>query len=130
VFGHVQLAPRWQIFAHGEWQRPSRIVSPNERDSIVYGGVQFSPMKLVDIALVYKREVVTNGALATANGVIGCAASAAFFAAATPANACTGRGARRIRPVHPVALQACRARGRPPKPALAILPARELPARL
>jgi hypothetical protein len=94
VFGHVQLAPRWQIFAHGEWQRPSRIVSPNERDSIVYGGVQFSPMKLVDIALVYKREVVTNGALATANGVIGCAASAtAFFAtAATPANACTGRG--------------------------------------
>ncbi|MBU6268641.1 MAG: hypothetical protein KGN34_13935 [Sphingomonadales bacterium] len=93
LFGNVAIAPRWLAFARHDDVQPSRVNLPALRDSAWNLGLQWEPAKIVDLALVWKHEVVTGGALATQNGTIGCAttASPAFYAAATPA-ACTGNG--------------------------------------
>ncbi|MBU6266552.1 MAG: hypothetical protein KGN34_03365 [Sphingomonadales bacterium] len=95
VFGNYNFTPKWSVFSKYEWEQPNRITVPSLRDNYFNVGVQYEPVKIVDLALVYKRETVKNGALGTQNGVIGCATGGtanAFATAASAAATCVGNG--------------------------------------
>ena len=96
VFGNYTLAPKWSVFGKYEWIKPTNTNVPAVADNYFNIGLQWEPVKIVDIALVYKRETVSNGAIATANGTIGCAGSATASsfasAAALAAAPCVGNG--------------------------------------
>ncbi|MDE2405685.1 MAG: hypothetical protein KGM17_13540 [Sphingomonadales bacterium] len=92
VFGNYNFTPKWSAFAKYEWAQPNRITVPSVRDNYFNVGVQYEPVKIVDLALVYKRETVKNGALSTSNGVIGCSTSATANAFASTAAGCLGNG--------------------------------------
>lgn len=71
LFGSVRPAPQWSVFGRYDHMRPSRDGLPSETGDYGNIGVQFSPTKIVDFALVYKREKVNGGTLSTSNGPIG-----------------------------------------------------------
>ena len=96
VFGNYNLTPKWSVFGRYDYVQPNYITDNALHDHYLNVGLQWEPVKIVDITLAYKREVAQGGAINTTNGVIGCATSAtaasfATTAAATAAN-CGGNG--------------------------------------
>jgi hypothetical protein len=94
LFGNYNINPKWSVFGRYDWAQPNRINLPQVRDHYFNVGIQWEPVKIVDLALVYKRETVDNGALGTQNGTIGCSTGAtanSFASAAIPAT-CAGNG--------------------------------------
>lgn len=94
-FAHYNLSRQWRAFARYDHIKPNRDTVPGLKDDLLMGGLQFSPLKFVDLALVYKRETVNGGSVATSNGVIGCSTIAspnAFSTAASLAAMCRGNG--------------------------------------
>jgi len=89
VFGNYNINPTWSLFSKYEWEQPNRIAVPSLKDHYFNVGLQWEPVKIVDLALVYKRETVSNGALSTSNGVIGCTTGATSFSSGA---ACAGNG--------------------------------------
>jgi len=83
-FGNVNFVPKWSAFARYDWVKPNNKQNNAFRDEYFNVGLQYSPAKIVDLALVYKRDRAANGAINTGNGVIGCSSSAAIT--------CTGAG--------------------------------------
>ncbi|MEY2943139.1 MAG: hypothetical protein RLY97_1153 [Pseudomonadota bacterium] len=73
IFGNYNITPKWTAFSKYETIQPNRITNAALRDKYFNIGLQFEPVKIVDLALVYKRETVNNGSLATTNGTIGIA---------------------------------------------------------
>ncbi|WP_420138655.1 hypothetical protein [Sphingomonas sp.] len=71
LFGNVNFAPTWSIFGRYDWVKPTQTTNDNLKDQYYNFGVQWEPVKLVDLALVYKHEAVDNGIFGTQNGVIG-----------------------------------------------------------
>ncbi|WDF73533.1 hypothetical protein [Novosphingobium sp. KACC 22771] len=95
AFGHYNLSRQWRAFLRYDQVHPNRMTVRDLQDDLFIGGLQFSPLKYVDLALVYKRETVNGGSLATSNGVIGCGGTATpnFFATvAGPSALCKGNG--------------------------------------
>lgn len=95
VYGNFNLSKKWTVFSRYDAVKPSKMAVSNLRDNYFNVGLQYSPAKIVDIALVYKRETVNGGAFGTVNGTIGCATSATANAFSTPAAAaatCAGNG--------------------------------------
>lgn len=96
IFGNVNITPKWTAFGRYDWTQPNRITDSALRDHYFNVGLQWEPVKIVDIALVYKRETAKNGAVATTDGVIGCGTSAtanSFSSFATQASGtCVGNG--------------------------------------
>jgi hypothetical protein len=96
VFGNYNLTPKWSVFGKYEWVKPTNTNVPAVSDNYFNIGLQWEPVKIVDIALVYKRETVNNGAISTQNGTIGCSgsATASSFASAgaLAAATCLGNG--------------------------------------
>lgn len=54
---------QWSIFARYDRAKPSEDITPNLKDTYFHLGVDYKPIKKVDIALVYKNEKVDNGAI-------------------------------------------------------------------
>ena len=71
LFSSVRPVPKWSLFARYDHIKPSREGLPSETGNYGNIGIQFSPIKIVDLALVYKREKVVGGSLSTSNGAIG-----------------------------------------------------------
>jgi hypothetical protein len=74
VFGSVNLNPKWQVFGRYDWDRSlPNITTQATRVSDHYFnvGLQWEPVKIVDLSLIYKREAVDNGSLSTQNGTVG-----------------------------------------------------------
>ncbi|MFC3069313.1 hypothetical protein [Phenylobacterium soli] len=71
VFGSYSFTP--EISAFGRWDRvkPSKTLKASEKDNYFNLGLNWEPTKIVDLALVYKRDKVDNGLLSTSNGTIG-----------------------------------------------------------
>ena len=96
VFGNVNVTPKWSVFARYDEAKPNRITDPTLKDHYVNVGLQWEPVKIVDLALVYKHETASNGAVSTSDGVIGCATSATANSFATLAaqtsGICAGNG--------------------------------------
>lgn len=78
IFGSVRPVRKWTLFGRYDHIRPSLDGAPAETGDYVNIGVQFSPVQIVDLALVYKHEEVRGGTLTTSNGVIGGAIGGTF----------------------------------------------------
>jgi len=71
VFGSVNFLPKMSVFGRYDWVKPRETGAEALRDHYYNVGVQWSPVKIVDLGIVYKRDNVDNGSFATANGTIG-----------------------------------------------------------
>jgi len=56
IFASVQPMPEWSVFGRYDWVKPSIDLNPTQKDHYFNAGIQFSPAKIVDLALVYKRD--------------------------------------------------------------------------
>lgn len=78
-FGSVQLSPTLEptLFARVDWVQPSRDVNPDRIDLFLDAGLELTPWEPLRVALVYKRDHASTGALPgavfTSNGAIGSA---------------------------------------------------------
>lgn len=68
LFGNVNFAPKWSVFGRYDWVKYSKDLNPGFRQHYYDAGIQWEPVKIVDIALVYKRENLNDGALAAVTG--------------------------------------------------------------
>lgn len=87
AFASVSPIERWSLFGKYESLKPSKNLHPGFKEDYFNLGLQWSPASIVDLALVYKRDQATGGALATSSilsGVIGCSTTATIV--------CVGRG--------------------------------------
>lgn len=73
VFGNVNFAKNWSVFGRYDWAKPSQDLAPQIKDHYYNAGIQWEPVKIVDLALVYKHDRADNGAVSTTNGSIGTA---------------------------------------------------------
>ncbi len=71
VFGSVNLTDKISAFARADWEKPSKDISPLTKETYYNLGINWEPVKIVDLALVYKRDQVDHGSLSTGNGTIG-----------------------------------------------------------
>jgi hypothetical protein len=76
VFGNVNFAKKFSLFGRYDWVKPNKIgtaqnLNSNTKDHYYNVGIQYEPTKIVDLALVYKRDSVDNGLVSTQNGTIG-----------------------------------------------------------
>jgi hypothetical protein len=71
LFGTYNFAPKYAVFANYQWVQPSETIKSATKDNYYNIGVSYSPTKIVDIALVYKRDKADNGSVSTGNGTIG-----------------------------------------------------------
>jgi len=71
VFGNVNFHKTWSVFGKYEWVKPTKLVNDNLKDEYYNIGLQWEPVKIVDLALVYKRDKVSNGTYGTQYGTIG-----------------------------------------------------------
>lgn len=71
LFGNINPMPKISAFGRYDWVKPTELTNGNLRDHYFNVGVQYEPVKIVDLAIVYKRDVANNGLFATQNGTIG-----------------------------------------------------------
>ena len=71
AFGNVNFNKTWSVFGRYDWIKPTKITNDNTKDDYYNVGIQWEPVKIVDLALVYKHEKVQDGTLGTQNGTIG-----------------------------------------------------------
>ena len=87
AFASISPVKQWSVFGKYESLKPSKDLHPTFKEDYFNVGLQWSPAKIVDLALVYKRDQATGGALSTSDltsGVIGCSTTATIV--------CAGRG--------------------------------------
>jgi len=71
AFGSYHFTPEWGVFGRYDYVRPRKDTNSNLEDNYLNVGLEWSPVKIVDFALVYKRDMVGNGSYSTSNGTIG-----------------------------------------------------------
>lgn len=78
VWGSYAFDPQWSVFGKYEDEKPTKTTAPTKKDNYFNIGLQYEPVKIVDLSLVYKRDKVENGTLSTANGTIGGSLSGTY----------------------------------------------------
>jgi len=71
VFSSYAFTPQVTAFGRYDWVKKSATALPSARDNYFNLGLQWEPTKIVDFALVYKRDEAKKGAFSTSNGTIG-----------------------------------------------------------
>lgn len=71
LFGSYKWDEQWSVFGRYDRVKPKKDLASSLEDTYFNLGVSYSPTKIVDLALVYKRDKVDNGTLSTSNGTIG-----------------------------------------------------------
>jgi hypothetical protein len=71
AFGSFAFTPKLSAFGRYDWVKPNEDTNPALKDHYFNVGVDFKPIKAIDLALVYKRDRAENGFLSTSNGTIG-----------------------------------------------------------
>ncbi len=77
VFGSYQFLPQWAVFGRYDYTQPNKDTAPSRKDNYFNVGLGYTPVKGVDISLVYKHDKAENGTFSTSNGVIGNSATLA-----------------------------------------------------
>lgn len=90
IFGNVNFAPKWSVFGEHQWVQPNVWTNARLRQNYFNIGIQYEPVKIVDIALVYKRDAVNNGNFATNNGSYGSTFTTGIGCGTTVAQPCDG----------------------------------------
>jgi len=70
VFANVNFMDKWSAFGRYDHIKPRKDLT-SIKDNYFNLGIQYSPVKIVDLALVYKRDKAENGTIGTTNGTIG-----------------------------------------------------------
>ena len=60
VFGSFTFIPQWSVFGRYDAIDPSKTIDSAERYTYYNFGISYEPVKVVDIALVYKHEDVSH----------------------------------------------------------------------
>lgn len=76
IFGNINFAKKFSAFGRYDWVKPNKLgtaqnLNSNTKDHYFNVGIQYEPVKIVDLAIVYKRDVADNGLISTTNGTIG-----------------------------------------------------------
>jgi len=71
AFGSFAFNKQFSVFGRYDWVKPKKDASPDLKDRYFNVGVNYKPIKELDLALVYKRDRAKNGFLSTSNGTIG-----------------------------------------------------------
>lgn len=77
-FASYQFDPKWSVFGKYEWVKPNSKTKNALHDDYFNVGISYSPVKIVDISLVYKRDKAVNGTISTSNGTIGGSTSGTY----------------------------------------------------
>ena len=60
VYGAFNFIPQWSVFGRYDAVDPSKTIDPAERYTYYNFGINYEPVKVVDLALVYKHEDVSH----------------------------------------------------------------------
>jgi hypothetical protein len=72
IFGAYQFTPEWAAFGRYDTTKPSEKLQPAFDNHYYNIGIEYTPVKIVNLALVYKRdEGSAGGTIADSNGTIG-----------------------------------------------------------
>ena len=71
AFASYQFMPKWTVFGKYEYVRPYKRTNHDMSDNYFNVGISYTPTKIVDFALVYKRDRAEDGFISTSNGAIG-----------------------------------------------------------
>ena len=71
AFATYHFTPMWAVFGRYDYVEPNMDTNSKLHDNYFNAGIMYSPTKIVDFALVYKRDRAGDGSLATSNGTIG-----------------------------------------------------------
>jgi hypothetical protein len=71
AFGSFAFTKQLAVFGRYDWVKPKKDLSPDLRDRYFNVGLNYKPIKELDLALVYKRDRTKNGFLSTSNGTMG-----------------------------------------------------------
>jgi hypothetical protein len=71
IYANVNFYKTWSVFGRYDEVKPSKDLLPTVKDHYYNVGVQWEPVKIVDLALVYKHDRANDGAIGTSNGTIG-----------------------------------------------------------
>lgn len=71
AFASYAFTKQFSLFGRYDWVKPKKDASPDLRDRYFNVGLNYKPIKELDLALVYKRDRARNGFLSTSNGTIG-----------------------------------------------------------
>ena len=71
TFASFKFNSQFSVFGRYDWVKPKRDTAPTEKENYFNVGVSYTPVKIVDFAIVYKRDKVDNGLFSTQNGTIG-----------------------------------------------------------
>jgi hypothetical protein len=67
VFASYKVTPLFSVFGRYDWVKPTRDLFPAISENYFNLGIAYSPVKIVDLALLYKRDRVANGFFAPSN---------------------------------------------------------------
>ena len=70
-FASINFAKKFSVFGRYDHVEPRRDALPDLKETYYNAGIQWSPAKIVDLALVYKHDRARDGTIATSNGTIG-----------------------------------------------------------
>jgi hypothetical protein len=80
-FVSYQFTPEWGVFGRYDYVKPYSDTAHKQFKNDYFNiGVQYSPVKIVDFALVYKHDAGVNGAFSDSNGTIGGSTGLPFAA--------------------------------------------------
>jgi len=71
LFSSYAFTPEISAFGRYDWVKKTVAALPSVRDNYFNVGLQWEPTKIVDFALVYKRDEAKHGTFSTSNGTIG-----------------------------------------------------------
>ena len=71
VFASYQFDPLWGVFGRYDYVKPTKDTNSSLKDNYFNVGVSYTPAKIVDFSLVYKRDRIGDGSWGTSNGTIG-----------------------------------------------------------
>jgi hypothetical protein len=71
LFGSFNFTPQIAVFGRYDWLKPKKDTNDKNKDNYFNVGISYEPTKIVDFALLYKRDKVDDGTLSTSNGTIG-----------------------------------------------------------
>lgn len=77
-FASFNFNPQWSVFGRWDHVKPNDSTNPSLKDNYFNAGITYSPTKIVDLSLVYKRDKADNGYISTSNGTIGGVTDGAY----------------------------------------------------
>lgn len=78
AFGSYAFTPKLGVFGRYDWVNPNQRSNAPLKEHYFNVGVDYQPIKNLDVALVYKRDKAENGLISTSNGTIGGAVDGTY----------------------------------------------------